>query len=186
MKKAMMATAAVMAAAIALAAAKKDEYDIRPGEDKVNSAPTAVAWQNANDAALAAAVGDGELAEAVETESSARRLLAEVKGAYLTDATAATKIAAVSQWVMGQDAWYEFWKPSRADGRKVWAKALMERVRTSSDSYVRMFCLDQLRWCGYPCQIECIKVLARVDGDAGVKAFAQMVARELESARLRD
>jgi hypothetical protein len=183
MKKAITATAAVMAAAIALAAAKKNEYDIRPEEDKINAAPTAVAWQNANGAALEAAVADGELAEAVSSEASARRLLAEVKGAYLTDPTAATKIAAVSQWVMGRDAWYEFWKPSRADGREIWAKALMERARGASDSYVRMFCLDQLRWCGYPCQAECLKSLARIDGDAAVKEFAKMVACELEEAR---
>ncbi len=52
MKKMMFAMAA---AALAVGCVTKDPYDIRPeGED--DGVPTAVAWQNANDAALEAAI----------------------------------------------------------------------------------------------------------------------------------
>lgn len=173
-------TALLALSTAAYAADRKNEYDIRPGEAKVDSAPTAVAWQNDNDARLAAETCDAALAEVVATAENARRLLAEVKGAYRTDAMAATKIAAVSQWVMGGDAWYEFWKPSRDDGRKIWTRALLDRVRTSSDSYVRQFCLDQLRWCGYPCQAGCIRAVAAQESQREVKDLAEMTAMELE------
>ena len=167
----------------AFAAEKKNEYDIRPGEDKINSAPTAVVWQNENEAALAEAVSDDALAEAASSEANALKLLKGLKGAYLTDPMTATRIAAVSQWVMGSDAWYEFWKPSRENARRVWAKALFARARDSYDAYVRQFYLDQLRWCGYPCQGKCIRALAEKEGAGEVKSLAEMVATELESCR---
>ena len=47
------------------------------------------------------------------------------------------------------------------------------------DTYVQMFCLEQLRWCGLPCQAEKIRAFADVTADKAVKDFADWVAREL-------
>jgi hypothetical protein len=178
-----LTVAVTLASACLLAAAKKDQYDIRPEADKAGSAPTAVVWQNDNEAALASATAEDVLADIAGTRESADKFLAQLKGAYLTDPMVAMQAAAVSQWVMGEDSWYEFWKPSRSSARKIWAKALFDKVRFSSDSYVSEFCLDQLRWCGYPCQAGCIRAFARQEGHPAVKSMAIMVANELESVK---
>ena len=93
MKKMMFAMAA---AALAVGCVTKDPYDIRPeGED--DGVPTAVAWQNANDAALEAAMKPQVLAAYVQSAAAADALLAEAKPAYRTDPLVATRIAAVTQ-----------------------------------------------------------------------------------------
>ena len=158
--------------------------DIKPGE-KTAAAPTSVEWVNANDKALAAATADDVLAAFVRNEASAKALLANVRGAYLTDSLKARQIAAVSQWVMIDDgvAWYEFWASTpRADGRKVWVKALVATAEEAKDAYVKQFCLDQLRWCGCncPCLVSRIRALAAKSGDKAVADFARVVVRELE------
>ena len=85
--------------------------DIKPGE-KTAAAPTSVEWENANDKALAAATADDVLAAFVRNEASAKALLANVRGAYLTDSLKAlvataeeAKDAYVKQFCLDQLRW---------------------------------------------------------------------------------
>ena len=85
--------------------------DIKPGE-KTAAAPTSVEWENANDKALAAATADDVLAAFVRNEASAKALLANVQGAYLTDSLKAlvataeeAKDAYVKQFCLDQLRW---------------------------------------------------------------------------------
>lgn len=154
--------------------------DIKPQAEKAAVAPVSVEWENQNDAALKAACADDVLARFVADEASATALLANVKGAYKIDSMIARQIAAVTQYVMIDDAWYWFWFDGpRATGRKIWVKALMARVKGAGDDYVKQFCLDQLRWCAYPCTANCIKALAETEKSKAVKDFEEMVVREL-------
>ena len=69
-------------------------------------------------------------------------------------------------------------------GRKVWVKCLFEQIDRTDDEYVKTFCLDQLRWCGTPCQASAVRALG-ARSSKGVKEFADWVARELEAAGSR-
>lgn len=151
---------------------------------------TAVEWQNKNDAPLAQATSAEVLESFVKDEASAKALLAEVKGAYATDPMKAMQVAAVTQLVMVDDeCWckklllcWNFWRQTRADQRKLWAKALLDAANESKDSYVTVFMLDQLRWCGCPCQVPTIAKL-RASSDKAVADMATIVATELARAK---
>ena len=173
MKKMMFAMAA---AALAVGCVTKDPYDIRPeGED--DGVPTAVAWQNANDAALEAAMKPQVLAAYVQSAAAADALLAEAKPAYRTDPMAATRIAAVTQLVMCP-------KCDKAPaGRAVWTAALIKAAGASTDSYRTMFLLDQLRWCGKPEQADRVLAIGAKAKDPAVKEFAAWIVRELRATR---
>ena len=95
--------------AAAVCAFAKDQYDIKPDAAKAGEALSAVDWQNKNDAALKAATDEATLAAFVADEASAKALLAQVKGAYLTDPLVARQVAAVSQYVI---PWYGSGFPS--------------------------------------------------------------------------
>ena len=143
MKKLILAM--VMAAACAFA---KDEYDIKPDAAKAGAAPTAVEWQNRNDAAIAAATADDVLAAFVADAASADALLAKIGPAYDGDPLVLTQIAAVTQWVMlPEPCWLCFWKPSPSKGREVWNLALARKIAESKDDYIRTFCRQQLDLC---------------------------------------
>ena len=179
MKKAFLA----MLMAAAVCAFAKDQYDIKPDAAKAGEALSAVDWQNKNDAALKAATDEATLAAFVADEASAKALLAQVKSAYATDPIVAFQVGAVSQWVMLDDPWYcLFWDGPHAAGRKVWTKALCCTLRGAQDDYVKMFCLDQLRWCGCKCGAKCLAAFAEGEKSKAVKDFAAWVARELEAA----
>jgi len=181
MKKCML-TLVLLTATTLVAEPKKDAYDIRPDAAKV-AAPSAVEWQNTNDVALAEATTDDALAAIVADETSALGLLNRLKGAYATEPLVAFQVAAVSQWVMGEDpSRFAFWKPSRSEGRRVWVKALIATAEWNSDNYIKTFCLDQLRWCGCncPCLQDRILKVGETSGDKGVKDFAVWVVRELQ------
>ena len=182
MKSFLFASVVVLASAASLAAPKKSAYDILP-RDKDEKYPTAVVWSAENDANLTAATDDAVLAGFVANDEAAAALLANVRGAYSSDPIALTQIAAVSQWVMQPDPCVLFfWKPSRSAGRKVWVKALLTLAETTSDNYVKTFCLDQLRWCACPCPcvVRRIALIGVKAGDRGVKEMSDMVLRELE------
>ncbi len=180
----------VMAAAalVASAAAEKDPAfpyeDYGPAMASEAGDPMAVEWHNAHAAELGNAVSDEALAAFVKDEASAKALLAQVKGAYGTDPLVAIQIAAVSQWTVAlpEPCWLCFWKESRAGARKIWVKALLERAETAEDDYVKLFCLDQLRWCG--CKCPCVAKRIRAVGAAArtkpVKDMAALVADGLE------
>lgn len=171
----------VSAAAVVYAADEKI-LDIRPAAS-AEKALTGVEWENKFDKELKAATADETLAAFAATEASAKALLAQVKGAYLTDPLVARQVAAVSQWVMLPDPWYcLLWDGEHATARKVWVKALVDTAEGAQDSYVKEFCLDQLRWCGCncPCLVKRIRALAAKSGDKAVVDFAEVVVRELE------
>ena len=120
--------------------------------------------------------GKGGGKPAVEWQKAAAdALLAEVKPAYGGDPVALAKIAAASQFVMRADA------PRGA--RKTWTQALLDRAASSDDSYIKIFCLDQIRWCGSRGDVARVRAI----GDAGrkpVREFAAMAARELSGDRI--
>ncbi len=142
----MMATAFAAAAAEAPKsadpAAPYDDYGPAMASEKGN--PMAVEWHNQNAAALDAAVKDDVLAAFVKDDESALALLDQVKDGYKTDAKAAIQIAAVTQWVMAKSE-------ARKAQRMTWVKALMLEAEETRCDYVKLFCLDQIRWCGCKC-----------------------------------
>ena len=144
MKKILL-VAMMAAAACAFA---KDQYDIRPDAAKAAVAPTAVEWQNKNNAQLEAATADEVLAAFVVDAAAADALLAKIGPAYAGDPLVLTQIAAVTQWVMlPEPCWICFWKPSPAKGRVVWNLALARKIAESKDDYIRTFCRQQLDLC---------------------------------------
>jgi hypothetical protein len=173
----------LLSAAAPLWAAEDKLNDMKPEVEKKAVAPTGVEWQNANDKALAAETSDDALAAVVADYEAAENLLAKIKGAYLTDAMVATKIAAVTQYVMaGADvAWYEFWRTSRNGEREIWCRALIDTAKKTDTAYIKEFCLDQLRWCAKPSHIAEIKEIGSKADKKEVADFAALVARELEN-----
>lgn len=172
----------ILAAAVAVAAEKKDVYDIRP-DAKVSGAPTAAEWQGvkANASALAAATAPCSLSSHVATAEAADALAGKIRGAYLTDPLDAHVIGAVTQYVMMQKGapWWKFWESSVAPERALWTASLLKRAASAKDSYVTQFCIDQLRWCATPSQAAEIAAIADKSSDKGVKSVAEMAVREL-------
>ena len=127
---------------VACTTTKKDAYDIRPDAAK-DATPTAVEWQNANDAKLAAQTKPDVLVKFVESPAAADALLAQVGVAYSGDPLVLTQIAGVSQLVMCPKC------PKAPAYRKVWVAALERARDAAKDDYVKTFCRQQLWWCGY-------------------------------------
>jgi len=189
MKKLLAFTGILVACSIATAAPAKADADpaapyhaYGPAMAHTDGYQMAVEWQDAQAARLKAAVDGDVLAAFVADEASAAALLAQAKGAYDTDPMVATQIAAVSQWVMDEEpCWLCFWKPSPAAGRKVWVKALVSRAEAVDDAYVKLLCLDQLRWCGCkcPCVVKRIAAIGAKSPDKAVKDMTDIVLRTL-------
>lgn len=139
--------------------------------------PMAVEWQGAHLDEIAAATDCGELSKIVASEATALALLAKVKDGYATDPLVAIQIAAVSQAVMNPKC------PKASAGREVWTGALVKSARSAASSYLKLYFLDQLRWCGRPGDVAAVRELGRLSGDKGVADFAVLVAAELESAK---
>jgi len=110
--------------------------------------PLAVNWSRSADRQIAARTEESVLAEIVSSEENAMALLNKVKPAYKSEAIDLTQIAAVTQWVMGKEPFcLWFWKPSPAEGRKIWVAALQRKIAGTDDQYVRTFCRQQLDLC---------------------------------------
>lgn len=182
MKSFMIAMVMVAGACFAAAKAPKEKKYVDPnayasyGPAMASKAgdPMAVEWQKKNDAAIKAATAPEALKAYVKDAAAAKALLGKVKGAYASDPIAITVAAAVTQQVMAPCKC-----PKKAACRKLWSEALLETATQSKDAYVQMFCLDQLRWCGLPCQAEKVVAFAEAAADKSVKDFAAWVAREL-------
>ena len=187
----------MLAAALALAATAAEPAQGKPYVDPNAYAryeaamapkpgdPMAVEWQKANEAAIRAATAPEALAAHVKDAAAAKALLAKVKGAYASDPMALTVAAAVTQFVVRPDdcGWlcsvgrfFAFW---RTCPRTVWTEARLSCAEASGDVYVKMFCLDQLRWCGCAGQADAVRLLGEKAGDRAVNEFAALVAREL-------
>ena len=176
---------AILAAAAIPAFAFNYETLIKNAESTDGKAPIASIWQKENEKALAAAVSEGEIAAYTDSEEAAMKLLSSVKPAYATDPLDAFRIAEVTHWVMvdSDSSWYEFWREHRGPNRRIWTEALIATASGASDDYVKLFCLDQLRWCAFPCQAEKVALVGACGGK-GVRDFAQMVVRELKGDRI--
>ena len=183
MKKFLFAAMVAAAAAVFADGPAKDPvspfegYGPAMASDKAH--PMAVEWQNANDAELAKlddAWADGFLEGG---KTAIDELLAEVKPGYATDALKATQIAVLTQRVMATfpQPWWKFWASEEHPARSLWASRLLAFASESKSVDVKLFFLDQLRWCGYPRQAA--GVLA-VKGSKEVGDFAEMVASELK------
>ena len=147
--------------------ATQDAYDIRPDEN--DGVPTAVEWQNAHDREIAAATQPEELSACVKTAEAADALLVQVRSAYETDPLVATKVAAVTQFVMASDP----------VGRAVWRKALLGAAGKSSEAYRTMFFLEQIRWCGAVDDVEAVEKISASSRCEKVREFCSVVVREL-------
>ncbi len=177
---------AVMVAAAAVVFADGPEKDpVAPFQDygaamaSDKAHPMAVEWQNANNAELAKlddAWADGFLAGG---KAAMDALLAEVKPDYATDALKATQIAVLTQRVMATfpKPWWKFWASSEHPARSMWASRLLAFATESKSVDVKLFFLDQLRWCGYPSQASGVLALK---GSKELADFAEMVAAELK------
>lgn len=149
--------------------------------------PTAVEWQNANNAAIAAATAPAALKAHLRDAKSAAALLARVKGAYEGEPLDLTVVAAVSQYSMdasvGRPGGCQ--KLCKTPGaapcpRKVWNLALVDAFKKTKDEYVQTFLLDQLRWCccrackDDVCKLKCCAV------SDNVKSFIDWVVDEIK------
>ena len=162
----------VLAALTCFAAGKKkkDAYDIKPEAAKATDAPAAEKWQAQNRAKLAAATKCETLAAFVKDEASASALLSEVKTGFQTDPLKAFQIAAVTQYVMC---------PKQKAGRALWTAQLLAFAEKADQPDVKMFYIDQLRWCGLKAQAEKVRELGKASGKKCVQEFADQVAAEL-------
>ena len=161
---------AVLAAATCFAAGKKkDAYDIKPGAAKPTDAPASEKWQAQNRAKLAEATKDEVLAAFVKDEASASALLSEVKPGFQTCPIKAFQIAAVTQYVM---------LPGK-EGRALWTDQLLMFAEKAEQPDVKMFYIDQLRWCGLKAQAGKVVEIGKASGKKCVQEFAEQVATEL-------
>jgi len=179
--------AAALSAAACFAQAKDDPnpfstYTLGMASDR--NWPMAVEWQDANRAAIDAATQEDVLAAFVADEAAAEALLAKICDAYRSDPLVLTQVAAVSQWTMSEEpCWLCFWRPSPAAGRRVWTAALLKKAQSSPVEYVRMVCLEQLRWCGASAQAAALRTLADGAASKAVWEFALWTAAELETRK---
>jgi hypothetical protein len=152
-----------------------------PAMSRVKGRPMAIEWHLTDRAAIDKATAPEALAAVFDAEGAVESLLAEVKPDYATDAMAAAKIAAVSQYVMERAGtpWWMFWRSDRAEERRRWAKALLDAAGKAVDDYVAEYYLDQLRWCALPCQTPCIKALADKSKSKAVKDMASILVDQL-------
>ena len=158
-------------------AAPFDDYGPAMASDKAH--PMAVEWQNANNAEIAKL--DDAWADAFLEggKTAVDALLTEVKPGYATDAMKATQIAVLTQRVMAKfpQPWWKFWASEDHAARKLWTSRLQAFAAESNSVDVKLFFLDQLRWCGYSGQAKAVRALK---GSKEVTDFAEMVATELE------
>jgi hypothetical protein len=152
-----------------------------PAMARVPGRPMAIEWHLTDRASIDKATAPEALEAILEDENAVASLLAEVKPGYGTDALAAAKIAAVSQYVMERAGtpWWKFWRDDRSLERRLWAKALLNAAGKAADDYVAEYYLDQLRWCALSCQIPCIRALAEKSNSKAVKEMAAIVIDQL-------
>jgi hypothetical protein len=190
MKKLLLTMTLAVATGMALAKgdAEKDPawpyHDYGEAMKSTAEKPLTAVWQEKERKAIDEATSDAVLASFVADEEAARLLLLKVEGAFKTDPLTLTQIAAVTQWVMMDDEWYHlFWKGPHAAGRKIWTEELLELADETDNPYIKIFCLDQLRLCAYPCQVEDIIEIGSDSKNMNVRAVAEYVARGLKKLK---
>lgn len=152
--------------------AKENPYNnYNAGMSRDGKSPLAADWQVDQKAKLATAVTPEALAKFVASAEAADALLAQVKPAYQTDPIVATQIAVITTRVMDADKDAE---------RKIWASALLKAAQTATDPYRTCYFLDQLRWCGCPCQSSAICQIRRQTPYQEVAQLCTVVLTELK------
>ena len=180
---------AVVVAAVAAAFAEdKAKKPVAPYEDygaamaSNKTFPMAVEWQNANKAEIDK-LDDAWADDFLKGGQTAiDALLSEVKPGYATDPMKATQIAVLTQRVMARMPKPQK-KPAAGEehpSRSLWTSRLMAYATSSEAVDVKVFFLDQLRWCGYPRQAS--EVLG-LKGPKELTVFAEMVAAELKGRK---
>ena len=153
-------------------------YEAAMKSDKTS--PMAVEWHNANRSALETATTPDAIAALVKDGASAKALLDRLGKAYATDPMVAVQVAAASQYVMADEpSCWKFWTWFCDSPRKVWTKALLEAAASADDTYVAEFCVDQLRWCAYPCQAAELCAIGRKAKCKAVKQMVRMAVSEI-------
>lgn len=186
---------AMMALAAAVFAKDQEILDIRPAPAKPGDAPSAVQWQKTHTNELSKLTTQWAENFFKGGQKAIDAELAWVMPAFGTEPLKAVEIAFLSQYVMTLPScggcknagkpWWKFWGSSEKDCAKVagprelWAKSLLKFAANAKEPEVTNWFLDQIRWCGLPCQAKCVRSLA-ANKDKAVKDFAEMVARELE------
>ena len=134
---------------------------------------TAAQWADQQKDALAT-ISDATLAEIAKQGAPAfAALFAEVKTDGASDALAATRIAALTQYVM---------RPQGTAARKAYAAALLAAAQSAKEADVTCFFIDQLRWCGLPQQADAIKAFEK-SAAPGVAALATMAVQAVTDDR---
>ena len=164
-------------------------WDYGPAMASVKGDPMAVEFQNANDAAIAAATTPKALMEHLWDAAAADALLAKLQGAYKTDPLTLTVIGAVSQFVMefviGRPGGCQKLcstpgaKPCR---RKIWNLACIRAFQKTKDEYIQTFLLDQLRWSGCKCRANDIRALASCAASENVRKYITWTASEVDGS----
>ena len=180
-----MKTFSICAAMLAATAAWATNYEKLgsiAGEADDDAAPKSSAWQKEHAAELAAATAPEAIAKVVSSSDAAKALLDSVKTAYETEPLVAFRIAEVTRYVMmePEPSWYRFWSSSRRAERALWTNALLDRARWASDEYVKIFCIEQLRWCAFPEQADAVRALGE-GCEKYVRDFATQIADEIAS-----
>ena len=162
-----------------------NEYELiaRPKAEDPNAAPRATTWQAQNAEALAAATSDAEVLSYLACPCGGYGILSRIRPAYATDPLDAERISAITQYVMvdAGSSWWQFWREHRDGLRRRWTQALLRRASAAADEYVVIFCLDQLRWCGYADQDADLAAL-EAKSSPRVREFLGMLRRELKGA----
>lgn len=136
-------------------------------------AESAADWAIKNGEAVAT-INAASLAQLAQDATALDALIAETaKPAYSADALAVTRLAALTQYVVGPSG--------NAHVRKLWAEKLLTAAKSATDPYIALFFLDQLRWAGTVEQAPAIKALATSAGDKAVKEMAALTAATLEA-----
>ena len=134
---------------------------------------TAAQWSEKQKDALAT-INEATLSDTVKQGAPAfSALFAEIKTGGASDALAATRIAALTQYVM---------RPAGAAGRKAYTDALLAAAQHAADADVTCFFIYQLRWCGLPQQAEAIRAFEK-SAAPGVAALAAMTVQAVTDDR---
>ena len=134
---------------------------------------TAAQWAEREKGALAT-INETSLAQTLTSGAPAlSALFAEIRTGGASDALAATRIAALTQYVM---------RPGREAVRQAYADALLAAARNAKDADVVCFFLNQLRWCGLPRQADAIRAFEHSSG-AGVADLAAMTVQAVTADR---
>ena len=134
---------------------------------------TAAQWSGKQKEALAT-INEATLADTLKQGAPAfAALFAEIKTGGASDALAATRIAALTQYVM---------MPGRDAGRKAYTDALLAAAQHAAEADVTCFFIYQLRWCGLPQQAEAIGAFEK-SAAPGVAALAAMTVQAVTDDR---